>query len=121
MGFGDPLGMACAHAIASGMGGMRAAGDLVARMQMTRGMRLDEAKRHVADRLGVGVRDLADPITMRNVRGELGLGRISVQELTYADQPTAMEAKFRIAEVLGVPINCVQKFRERAGSAMTVG
>jgi len=44
VGVGDPLGMAIAHAIASGMGGMRAAGDLVARMQIARGMKIDEAK-----------------------------------------------------------------------------
>ena len=48
MGIGDPLGMAATHALASGMGGMRTAGDLVARMQITRGMRLPEAKAHVA-------------------------------------------------------------------------
>ncbi len=46
---GDPLGMAISHAIASGMGGMRTAGDLVARMQMTRGMRIQEAKAYVAN------------------------------------------------------------------------
>ena len=32
--------MSMAHALASSMGGMRTAGDLVARMQMTRKMRL---------------------------------------------------------------------------------
>jgi hypothetical protein len=26
-----------------------------------------------------------------------------------------MEAKFRIAELLDLPINCVQRFRDRAG------
>ena len=41
------------HTQAVGMGGMRAAGDLVARLQMTRGMRLPEAKTYVADKLGV--------------------------------------------------------------------
>ncbi len=58
MGTGDILGMPAAHAVASGLNGIRAAGDLVARMQLTRGMRLTEAKRYVADRLGVGVSDL---------------------------------------------------------------
>jgi dimethylamine---corrinoid protein Co-methyltransferase len=115
VGVGDPLGMACTHALASGMGGMRAAGDLVARMQLTRGMRLKPAKDYVADKLGVSVIDLSDPIVMHDVRAELGLGRISVQELTYPSHPGAMEAKFRIAEVLDVPINCVARFRERAG------
>ena len=91
-----PLGMACTHALASGMGGMRTAGDLVARMQMTRGMRLKEAKRYVAGKLGCAVRDLADPIAMHDVRRELGLGRIPVQELTY---PDARRAPWRPSSV----------------------
>jgi hypothetical protein len=115
VGVGDPLGMACTHALASGMGGMRTAGDLVGRMQMTRGMRLKEAKSYVAGKLGVAVSDLADPIAMHDVRRDLGLGRIPVQELTYPDHPGAMEAKFRIAEVLDVPINSVARFAANAG------
>ena len=50
--------MHATHAIASGMGGMRTAGDLVARMQMSRGMRIDEAKKCVADKLGISVSDV---------------------------------------------------------------
>jgi len=115
VGVGDPLGMACTHALASGMGGMRTAGDLVGRMQMTRGMRLKEAKSYVAGKLGVAVSDLADPIAMHDVRRDLGLGRIPVQELTYPDHPGAMEAKFRIAAVLDVPINSVARFTTHAG------
>ena len=46
-------GQAISHGVASGMGGIRAAGDLVARMQITRGMRLPQAKQYVADKLGV--------------------------------------------------------------------
>ncbi len=121
MGVGDPLGMACSHALASGMGGMRTAGDLVGRMQMTRGMRLKEAKRHVADKLGVAVADLGDPVAMHDVRRDLGLGRIPVQELTYPNEPGAIEAKFRISEVLDVPINCVQRFERHAGLAARAG
>ena len=112
---GDPLGMACTHALASGMGGMRTAGDLVGRMQMTRGMRLKQAKAYVAEKLGCAVADLADPIAMHDVRRDLGLGRIPVQELTYATHAGAMEAKFHIAEVLDVPINSVTRFQECAG------
>ena len=52
--------MASSHALASGMGGMRTAGDLVARMQMTRGLRLPQAKQYVADKLGCSVADLSD-------------------------------------------------------------
>jgi dimethylamine---corrinoid protein Co-methyltransferase len=115
VGIGDPLGMACSHALASGMGGMRTAGDLVARMQMTRGMRLDQAKRHVAERLSVSTAELSDPLLMHDVRRELGLGLIPVQELTYPNEPGAIEAKFHISEVLEVPINSVQKFCDHIG------
>jgi dimethylamine--corrinoid protein Co-methyltransferase len=116
VGAGDPLGMSATHANAAGMGGMRAAGDLVARMQMTGGMRLIDAKRYVADRLQVGVTDLSDPLAMHEVRGMLGLGRISYGGAAlYATQPSAMEAKFRIAELLDIPINCVDRFRKNAG------
>jgi dimethylamine--corrinoid protein Co-methyltransferase len=113
--------MACTHALASGMGGMRTAGDLVGRMQMTRGMRLAEAKAHVAGKLGCAVADLADPIVMHDVRRDLRLGRITVQELTYPTHAGAMEAKFRIADVLGVPINSVMRFAENAGLTRTGG
>ena len=47
---GDPAGMAIAHSTASGMGGMRTAGDLVARMQMSRSMKIKEAKEYVASK-----------------------------------------------------------------------
>jgi dimethylamine--corrinoid protein Co-methyltransferase len=113
--------MVNAHALASGLGGMRAAGDLVARMQMTRGMRLPQAKQHVADKLGVSTMDLSDPIVMHDVRRDRGLGRLTVQELTYPDHPGALEAKFHIAEVLDIPINSVDRFCERAGLAHRTG
>jgi dimethylamine--corrinoid protein Co-methyltransferase len=94
---------------------MRAAGDLVARMQITRGMRIGEAKAHVAQRLGVGPADLSDPIAMEDVRRERQLGRITTFEMSYPRESSAMEAKFRIAELLDLPINCVERFREHAG------
>ena len=109
--------MASTHALASGMGGMRTAGDLVARMQITRGMRLPEAKAHVAAKLGCGVRDLSDPVAMHDLRRDHGLGRIQVQDLTYPDHPGAIEAKFHIAEVLDIPVNSVEQFKRHAGIA----
>ena len=56
------------------MGGMRAAGDLVARMQMTRGMKIDEAKAYVADKLSISVSDLTDPVIMTEIRQDLEIG-----------------------------------------------
>ena len=106
---GDPLGMAISHAIASGMGGMRAAGDLVARMQMTRGMKIDEAKKYVADKLSVSVTDLTDPVIMTEVREDLDIGSIS----PLPGCAKGVEAKLRIAEVLGIDINCVRRLKNK--------
>lgn len=110
MGVGDPYGMAITHAIASGIGGMRAAGDLVARMQMSRGMRIDEAKAYVANKLKIGVTDLTDPVIMTELRQELGLGTIT----PLPGGIKGIEAKFRMAEFLGIDINCVKKFKSNA-------
>jgi dimethylamine--corrinoid protein Co-methyltransferase len=109
------MGMPVAHAVASGMCGVRAAGDLVARMQITRGMRIRAAKAYVAERLGVTPGDLSDPLAMADVRGERQLGRITTFESTYPTESSALEAKFRIGKLLDLPINCVRRFRERAG------
>ena len=106
---GDPLGMAISHAIASGMGGMRAAGDLVARMQMTRGMKIVEAKKYVADKLKVSVSDLTDPVIMTEVREDLDIGSIS----PLPGCAKGIEAKLRIAEVLGIEINCIRRLKDK--------
>jgi dimethylamine--corrinoid protein Co-methyltransferase len=103
--------MHVAHAIASGMGGMRTAGDLVARMQMSQGMRIDEAKRYVADKLGISVADISDPVVMSEIREDLDLGRVN----ETPGVAKGIDAKFRIAEVLGIEINCVSMFKRRVG------
>ena len=92
------------------MGGMRAAGDLVARVQMTRGMRIKEAKTYVAEKLGITVADLTDPIIMTEVRTDLGLGLVT----PLPGVPKGIEAKFNIARVLDIDINCVNLFKKRA-------
>jgi dimethylamine--corrinoid protein Co-methyltransferase len=106
---GDPLGMALTHAHASGMGGMRAAGDLVARVQMSRGMRIQEAKKYVADRLRIAVSELTDPVIMGEVREDLQIGAVT----PLPGCAKGIEAKFRIAELLGIDINCVQRFKDK--------
>jgi len=103
-----------AHAQASGMGGMRAAGDLVARMQMTRRMRLKEAKEYVAGKLGCSTRDLSDPVAMETIRVDKGLGTLAMTSSTRPGDAGMMEAKFNISDVLDIPINCVERFKERA-------
>ena len=106
---GDPLGMALTHAHASGMGGMRAAGDLVARVQMARGMRIQQAKKYVADRLRIAVSELTDPVIMTEVREDLQIGAVT----PLPGCAKGVEAKFRMAEVLDIDINCVQRFKDK--------
>ena len=103
--------MCITHSLASGMGGVRTAGDLVARMQMSRNMKINEAKEYVASKLKVSVRDLTDPTVMTVVREELGLGCVA----QLPGRPKGMEAKFNIAKVLDIEINSVNKFKKRTG------
>ena len=102
--------MAISHAIASGMGGMRAAGDLVARMQMTRGMKIDDAKKYVADKLSVSISDLTDPVVMTEVREDLEIG-IDYTAARMCNK--GIEAKLRIAEVLDININCIRRLKDK--------
>ena len=111
MGVGDPLGMHAAHAVISGMGGLRTAGDLVARMQLNRGMRIDAAKTYVAKKLGVTVADLGDTVVMSEVREDLDIGRVN----ETPGVAKGIDAKFRIAELLDLEINCVTMFKDRVG------
>jgi len=101
--------MAAAHSNASGMGGMRTAGDLVARMQMSKGMRIKEAKEYVANKLGVSLFDLSDSVVMSEVREDLNIGTMT----PFPGKVKGIEAKFRIAELLGIEINCVNRFKDR--------
>jgi len=111
------MGMESAHSQASGMGGMRTAGDLVARMQMTRRMRLKEAKAYVADKLGCSTRDLSDPIAMEQIRIEKGLGCLPHTSAVRPGDAGMIEAKFNIAKTLDIHINSVERFKERVGLA----
>ena len=84
---------------------------------MTRGMRLKEAKQYVADKLGVTPFDLSDVAVMTDIRSEHGFGRIHSYAISHPWQANLIEAKFNIARVLDVPINCVERFKERTGLA----
>ena len=52
--------MSFPHYMTSGMGGIRTAGDLVARMEFSKNLKIDKAKEYVAKKLGLTVEDLAD-------------------------------------------------------------
>jgi dimethylamine--corrinoid protein Co-methyltransferase len=97
------------------MGGLRTAGDLVARMQMTRRMRLPEAKAYVAERLGVAPAELSDPVAMAEVRRALGLGAIPTEDTATVNDALAIEAKLNIARVLDVPVRSAERLRALGG------
>jgi len=91
------------------MNGVKTAGDLVLRMQMLKGMRINEAKAYVAQKLGVSVEDLCDCSVMEEVRDRLNIGLL--RPLTGV--PTGLEAKVNIAKVLDIPINSVEQSKAR--------
>ena len=103
------MGMPIAHSVAAGMGGIRTAGDLVARMQMVRKMRIHEAKAYVAKKLKVSPADLSDVHVMREVREELDIGIIT----SVPGCAKGIEAKARIAELLDIEINSVTRLKNK--------
>ena len=103
--------MPVAHIMAAGMGGIRTAGDLVGWMQMSRRMKIDEAKAYVAEKLGIGILELTDEEVMYQVREELDIGMIT----SAAGQAKGMAAKWKIAELLDISINSVNKFKNKIG------
>lgn len=110
MGYGDPSGMAIVHSQASGMGGIRTAGDLVARVQLAKSMRLPQAKEYVAKRLEISVQTLSDEVVMRELREELDIGTVF---MGYGASSRGIEAKIKIARLLDLKINCVEKFKAK--------
>ena len=101
--------MHLAHIFASGMGGIRTTGDLVAWMQLIKKMKLAEAKQYVAEKLRVDLPDLINEELMRQLREDLGIGTI----VSVAGSPKGMRAKLKIAELLGVRINSVELFKSQ--------
>ena len=106
---GDPFGMHMAHIFASGMGGIRTAGDLVAWMQLIKSMKLPEAKKYVAQKLGIDVADMVNEEVMRQLREDLGIGTTT----SVAGSPKGIRAKLKVAELLAVPINSVELFKSQ--------
>ena len=97
--------------MAAGTGGIRTAGDLVLRMQLLRKMKLTDAKKFVAEKLGVTLHELADVVTMTERRAALGIG---VQQ-PFGGEASGMAAKMRISDLLGIKINSVERFKKQSG------
>jgi len=92
------------------MGGIRTAGDLVARMELKK-MRINDAKKYVADKLHVTPLDLSDPTMMRLLREELDIGTVT----GVPGVAKGIAAKVRIAELLDIKINSVEQFKKKTG------
>jgi dimethylamine--corrinoid protein Co-methyltransferase len=103
------MGMPISHIMASGMTGMRAAGDLVARMEFSKNMRINEAKEYVAKKLGVDVLSLVDEHVMRELREELDIGVIT----SVPGAAKGIAAKMNIEKLLGIKINSCNVFRKQ--------
>jgi len=97
------------HFMASGMGGIRTTGDLIARMEFGKNMRVKDAKAYVAKKLGVSTVDLADEFIMRDLREELGIGVVT----GVPGAPRGIAAKMNIENLLDIKINSCEKFREK--------
>jgi dimethylamine--corrinoid protein Co-methyltransferase len=108
------MGMHLSHIMASGMGGIRTTGDLVAWMQISHKMKLLEAKKSVANKLGIDVIDLTNEDVMRPLREDLGIGTIT----SVAGSPKGIRAKIKIAELLEIPINSVTLFKSQLGASL---
>ena len=83
------------------------------RMQISKKMRINEAKKYVAEKLGLTLEQICDVVTMSEIREDRGFGLGNFEP--YAESNIGMEAKFRIADALGIKINSVERFKERAG------
>ena len=91
------------------MGGIRTSGDLVAWMQITRRMKIHEAKTYVAKKLKIDLLDLTNEEVMRPIREELGIGVVT----SVAGSPKGIRAKIKIAELLDISIRSVDLFRSQ--------
>ena len=91
------------------MGGIRTAGDLVAWMQMTRKMKIKEAKSYVAEKLGIDVIDLSNEEVMLQIREDLNIGTI----VPITGSAKGIIAKKKISELLDIKINSVELFQEK--------
>ncbi len=99
--------MAVAHSLCSGMGGIRTAGDLVSRMELSKNMKIGKAKEYVAKKLEVDPFELTNEGLMREMREDLGIGVITA----VPGIPKGTTAKMNIESLLGIKINSCEHSR----------
>ena len=91
------------------MGGLRTAGDLVARTQLEKKLKIREAKEYVAKKLNVEPITLADEYAMTELRKKLNIGLI----MALTGYAKGLAAKTRIAKLCDLKINSVTKLTEK--------
>ena len=94
-----------------GMGGLRTAGDLVARAQMEKKLKIRDAKAYVAKKLNVEPITLSDEYAMTEIRKKLDIGLI----MALTGYAKGLAAKTRIAKTCDFKINSVTRLFEKAG------
>lgn len=75
-------------------------------MQITRKLKINEAKKYVAEKLGIDVIDLTDEEKMRSIREDLKIGTVT----SVTGGPKGIRAKIKITELLDIHINSVDLF-----------
>ncbi|CAB1078008.1 hypothetical protein D1AOALGA4SA_5775 [Olavius algarvensis Delta 1 endosymbiont] len=63
----------------------------------------------MAEKLGISVADLSDPVIMTEVRQDLEIGYIN----PLPGCAKGLEAKIRIGEILDIDINCIMRLKNR--------
>ena len=91
------------------MGGMRTTGDLVCRMQFAKNMKIDEAKKYVADKLEIDTFQLTEEGYVRDIREREGLGIVTGQP----NSPKGLAAKMNIEKVLDLKISTCEHYRNQ--------
>ncbi len=80
-------------------------------MQLTRRMKIDQAKAYVAQKLNVKISDLTDETCMAQKRESLGLSSVIPDQVEY----TGIAAKTKISRLLDIPIRSVELYRQHLG------
>jgi len=91
------------------MGGLRTAGDLVARAQMGKKLKIANAKTYVAQKLGIDLETMTDECAMKELREKLDIGG-AMSSIGHAK---GMAAKARIAALCDFEIDGVKRFLKK--------
>jgi dimethylamine--corrinoid protein Co-methyltransferase len=91
------------------MGGLRTAGDLVARAQMGKKLKIADAKTYVTRKLGIDLETMTDACAMKELREKFDIGGA----LSSIGHAKGMAAKARIATLCDFEIDCVKRFLEK--------